>query len=289
MPPKKRNISEVLESDDTEVSNKDLLLAIGRLTDRMGEFEASVAQMVDERVTGFERRIIDQFNAHKESLDNKVTLVEKRFDELETKLSADVKTVSDKVNCTTPDMLANSMSAAAELRIDQLERQVRMNELVISGVPMVENENLVELMDVICKTIKFSGGGTSIESCFRLPSRTSSRKRTSPSIMVKFWGADAKTDFYKQYFVSKRLCTSMIGFATESRIYVNENLTKRNFEIFRMARDMKNQGKISRYNTQRGRVVIQLLGSEQSHAIESASHLSSLIQQAPATTQSVNN
>lgn len=153
-----------------------------------------------------------------------------------------------------------------------------MNELVISGVPYVNNESLREIISFICGVIKFAGGSDSMETFFRLPTHNI-RRRSSPSIIIKFWGVDAKSDYFKKYFSVKKFCASMIGFAAPSRICINENLTKRNFDILCKARELKKDGKIARFATQRGRVVVKLQGSERSHTIDSLEHLSTLVQQ----------
>lgn len=70
----------------------------------------------------------------------------------------------------------------------------------------------------------------------------------------------------------------------QSRIYVNENLTKRNFEIFCKASDLKKDGKIVRFNTQRGRVVVKLNGSEKPYTVDSLNQLSSLVIQSSIST-----
>lgn len=94
--------------------------------------------------------------------------------------------------------------------------------------------------------------------------------------------AEAKSDFIKCYFNTKKLCTTILGYSAASRIYVNENLTKRNFEIFCKARGLKKEGKFTRFSTQRGRVVVKLHGSERSYTIESMDQLSSLVASRPA-------
>ena len=81
----------------------------------------------------------------------------------------------------------------------------------------------------------------------------------------------------------------MLGFAVTTRIYVNENLTKRNFAIFCKARELKLDGKISRFSTQRGRVVVKLHGSDHMHVVESLNHLSSLTQNDAAATTTTTN
>lgn len=196
----------------------------------------------------------------------------------------DMNAVKDEhrklIEKTINEKIAEKAPAAAngfiESRIDQLERQVRMNELVISGVPYIENEKIIDIVTSISAAIKFPCGQNVIESCFRLPVHNNSR-RSSPSIIVRFWGAEAKMDFFKSYFNVAKLCTTMIGYSAASRIYINENLTKRNFEIFCKARDFKKDGKVIRFSTQRGRVVVKLHGSERSYAIETMEQLSSLV------------
>lgn len=288
MPPKKRNLSEV-DLEDGEVSNKEILNAIAQLTNRMADFENSISKIVDEKVSCMEKNIMEQVTEYKQGTTARVVRVEKRMDNFlhqftidkNAEREEDSKIIDQKINDAVTTSLANATSNATDSRIDQLERQIRINELVLSGVPFVNNENLVEIMTTICRVIKFSGGVDSIESCFRLPVRNN-RRRSSPSIIIKFWGADAKNDFFKQYFATKKLCTSMIGFAAPSRVYVNENLTKRNFEIFCASRDLKKDGRIARFNTQRGRVVVQLQGSDKSYIVDSLDQLSKLVNQ-PAT------
>lgn len=60
---------------------------------------------------------------------------------------------------------------------------------------------------------------------------------------------------------------------------MNENLTKRNFEIFCKCRDLKKDGKIERFNTQRGRVVVRMVGSDNTFTISSMEQLLALISQ----------
>lgn len=292
MPPKKRTYfdEKETESDDGEVSNKDLLNAIATsssdLSKRMGEFENNMLKLVDEKMVGMEKNIMDQVNAYQQRSDEKVCKIEKRMDEIVNQVHIDMNAAIDeklsgfeqKIKGMVTSTLSNASSGIAENRIDQLERQVRMNELVISGVPTTDNEKLMEIIASICRVIQFHGGSEAIETCFRLPIHNN-RRRSSPSIIVKFWGADGKNDFFKRYFATKKLCTSMIGYSAPSRIYVNENLTKKNFDIFCKARDLKKEGKIIRFNTQRGRVTVKLQGSEKSHTVDSMDKLSLLVSQ----------
>lgn len=81
--------------------------------------------------------------------------------------------------------------------------------------------------------------------------------------------------YLKHYISKKNLCVTNIGFSAPARIYVNENLTKKNFEIFRLARQLKVDGKIFQYNTFSGRVFIKLAADSQNIGIDSKNQLHS--------------
>lgn len=287
----KRNDPNSEEEVEEDVSNKDLMKAIADLSNRMGDFENKITKVIDDKVSGMEKNIMEQVDFYKEGTNARCERMERKMENFEQQVIIDVNTATDenlrrideKVNECVAASMANATGVITDERIDQLERQVRMNELVVSGVPFVENENVLETLSSLCRVINYSGGTNAIETCFRLPANRNQR-RSSSSIIIKFWGADAKNDFFKQYFTVQRLCASMLGFGAPSRIYINENLTKRNFEIFRKARELKKEGKILRFNTQRGRVVIKLLGSEQMHTIGSLDQLGSLLTQSAAAT-----
>lgn len=283
------------EIGDSEVSNKDLLVAISTLTNRVTAFESSILKIVDEKVAGVEKIVMDQVNEYKQGTNDRVRRTEKQLEDFEHRITVELNTareehsrmISEEINSKFATNLANSDSGIMESRVDQLERQLRMNELVISGVHCLDNEKVIDIVSSIFGAVKFNGSSDAIESCFRLPSRNNHR-RSSPSIIMKFWSLEAKTDFFKCYFNSKKLCTTMIGYTAPSRIYVNENLTKRNFTIFCLARDLKKDGKIVRYSTQRGRVVVKLQGSDRSYTIDTLAQLSSLVN-GPATASNMEN
>lgn len=273
---------EGIDDDGDDVSNKDLLNAISQLTERMTDFETRMTSMVNEKIAGVEKSCMEQIDIYKQGTNDRVRCTEKRMEEFEQQVCIDMNKARDEdykaLESKIGELVANATGSVSENRIDELERLVRTNELVISGVPFVVNERIMDIVSSISKAINFSGGPNSIENCFRLPV-SNTRRRSPSSIIVKFWGANAKNDFIKQYFAIKKLCTSMIGFAVPARIYVNENLTKRNFEIFCKCRDLKKDGKIARFNTQRGRVVVRMAGSDNTFTISSMEQILELVNQ----------
>lgn len=187
------------------------------------------------------------------------------------------------------DIQPSANQEATEARIDQLERLARFNELVISGGPRLENENLDMICKNICDAVGFDGSNT-IQSFFRVPFKTNQRsnqssRQTSPSIIMKFWSSEAKEGFFKLYVTKKSLCVTNIGFSVPSRIYINDNLTKKNFEIYRLVRKLKADGKIFQYHTVSGRIAIKLKPDSRQIIIDSEQQLNSLIDDTAAQQQ----
>lgn len=68
-------------------------------------------------------------------------------------------------------------------------------------------------------------------------------------------------------------------------IYINENFTKKNFEIFRLARNLKSDGKVFQYHTANGRVFVKLNPDSQPIGITRKEHLNLLIENPAAQKQ----
>lgn len=148
MPPKlKRDRSEVEHEEEEEVSNKDLLRAISNLTERMTGIENKITQAVDEKIAGMEKNILEEVTIYKQSTDNRVQSIEKRMEDFIQQVASDMnvardencKIIEEKIHHSVAMGSSSATGGISESRIAQLERQVRMNELVVSGVPFLEN------------------------------------------------------------------------------------------------------------------------------------------------------
>lgn len=269
------------EGDNGEVTNSMILQAITSLTNTMDCIETKLATMVDSKVAVVERRILEHVSQVTKTFQITVQSLEENVDKRLDKMEKDLKTTQNKADAATYQS-SSTEHGGTESRIDLLERQARSCELVMSGVPKVENENLSKIFHDVCKAIDFNGENC-VQQCFRLPQRNSERstansnRRRTPSIILKFWSGEAKTDFFKQYIRKNSLCVTNIGFSAPARIYVNENLTKKNFEIFQLARQVKADGGIYQFNTYSGRVFIKLAADAQHIGIDSKNQLYSLI------------
>lgn len=156
-------------------------------------------------------------------------------------------------------------------------RQDRKKELIVRNIPVLKDENVTTIAKTICSVIGFqSPYGTPIAIRLRgametakAPRITRSQSLTDkykekaiqcPSIILKFatdW--DAKV-FMDRYYLKASLRLSDVGFTSEERVYISENLTPHNFAIFRLAREMKRAGTVIKARVRDGIVSVQFSG-----------------------------
>lgn len=274
----KRICVGVNKSDD--ISNRTILQAITTLTNRIDGLESTIASIVDAKLSVFEKEILAKVDDNRKLIDVRMLKLEedvvKRMDALDSGVDSSMSAFKKAQS--------SGYHKDTEARIDQLERQARANELIISGVPTTDGESLDDIYDNICKAIDFNGKNC-LSTCFRLPTRHSkaavtkskSKRLQDPPIILKFWSTEAKVDFFKHYIRKKDLCLTSIGFTAPVRIYVNDNLTKKNFELLRMVRQLKANSKIFLYNIFNGRVFIKLSADENQTAVDSKDQLNLII------------
>lgn len=208
-------------------------------------------------------RIESKFDSFKQDLD-------KRIDGLENSLAA------FKTECGTKiDRLADSVSGVrhdvdhANASIGRLEKA---NELIISGVPYLQNEDLAAAYSGIAKKLGYN------ESCFPLVSLARLAKLpiavgSAPPILCEFALRSDRNAFYASYLNQRDLNLSHIGFNNNNRIYVNENLTKEDRVIRAAALRLKKEGKIQKVYSRNGIVYAKGRGNEPAEPCPTIGHL----------------
>lgn len=129
----------------------------------------------------------------------------------------------------------------AEASIENLERLGRLNNLIIDGIPVNKNENLIQLINNLCTFLDVEIYAGEISSIFRLPFK----KNTIPSILVKFTTKIGRDRMYSSYFKVKKnmkkfLSLNDIGYGPSTgRVYISEQLTQKNASLIKKARQLK--------------------------------------------------
>ncbi|EDS31823.1 conserved hypothetical protein [Culex quinquefasciatus] len=200
--------------------------------------------------------IDDLWSKIEAKLDNFKQDLDKRIDGLEDSLAAFKTECGSKI-----DRLADSVSGVrhdvdrANASIGRVEKA---NELIISGVPYQQNENLVAMFGFIVTRLGCD------ES--KIPLASLARLAKSPI-------AVDRNAFYASYLNHRDLNLSHIGFQNTNRIYVNENLTKEDREIRAAALRLKKEGKVQKVYSRNGIVYAKGRGNAPAEPCPTLEHL----------------
>jgi hypothetical protein len=140
----------------------------------------------------------------------------------------------------------------------QRDKSLRINNLLLNGVPFVEGENLKRVFGAIAAKVGFSTPPDI--DIFRFPGPSFSQR----SILMKFPTEFNKEQFFDKYFkVSNELKLATIpGFEwSTDRLYIHHDLVKEQYELFKAAMRKKKEGRVEQVRVKRGEVMVKIKNS----------------------------
>lgn len=264
LPPNKRHRGRSV-SVGQDPSNNDILVAMSKFNKDVMDTIKLKNDEIKLAMDKMHKNILKYVDDTKKNL-------EEQIDKVKSEVMTEVQVANQK----SADCIAGmeKMSKSIETRIDKLERQSLLNEVIVTGIPHQGGENIIQIVDSICRVIDFNPE-KEIESCFRIPAKKGHNKDTP--IVMKFWTIESKRAFMNKYFNAKSLNLTQIGFKTAARrVYINESLTLKNRDIFSMAQRLKREKKISLVRIRSGLVYVTLAGQSTFVSIISRDQLASL-------------
>lgn len=168
--------------------------------------------------------------------------------------------------------------AVGEMRLDMqhhteaTHRMEKFNELIISGVPFQNNESLASIFLKISLSIGYSEDSSPFVELKRL-ARHPITSGATPSILCQFAHRLTRNEFYRRYLAEHNLCLRNIGFDSEDRVYVNENLTSNARAIRTEAIKQKKIGRLLSVTTRDGIIFVKFKGSRELEAIHNVQQL----------------
>ena len=161
----------------------------------------------------------------KEEMTNRIDNLEKKFDEEMDITKGDIAEIKTRLN-----------------KIDRVEQQQRLNNLMFCGLNEKENENTTgEIMNFVKEKLpNVELKLENIDKCFRLKTNTDSEKSKSNSprpILVKFGSYHIRSEIYK---AKKQLRES------DGRYFINEDLIPKISSLFVKTRELRTEGYINK-------------------------------------------
>lgn len=192
------------------------------------------------------------------SVQNKAEATAEELKELKQQHTLSVMELSKRVQ--TLELHQSSHIQEVSFRVDDVHRQLRRDEVVIMKVPFKENEDLRKHFLAILMTLQLPPehfANVLLRRISRPNSQgASSRSISTPPIVVAFESRYKRNEFMKAYFQKANLSLKDLGFPSDGRIYINENLSAQNYSAFQQAMGWKREKKIHSVKVSDGMVFV---------------------------------
>lgn len=185
--------------------------------------------------------------------------IDKLSTELKTEFTTGINNAVIKLEQSIADgqRHTNARIHVLELHREELERQNRIRDVIIRGVPSLPGENLWKLFEKIMSALNFEFQiFYSIDTIFRL-GNSANKPGSSNAILVKFATLKLKQEFMASYFSDNNLRLSNIGINSDSRIFISENLSKANNILLKRAIELRKSGTVEKVSTKFGYVLVK--------------------------------
>lgn len=195
---------------------------------------------------------LDELMKKLNGIDNKIDNQTTRLDELKESHDEVLELIKnssqciDEVEAETQDLRATV--GETNNNVEELRQLLLRNTIEIVGVPVVEGEDVLNVVTLILSQLKINISKTDINRAYRLGKKIRTNERGQqfyPSIIVDFAREHCKNILFDS--VKRRespLTTDKLngGFDCSSTIYFNEFLTPHNRRIYLAARRAKKSG-----------------------------------------------
>lgn len=270
-----------------------------RLNDCFDGFLAKLENKVEEILRTKLQVIEDKFDAKLKSFDEKFVLHKNQMDLLERKFNEQIKKLEDRLNVIEQkpdDVQTEGCIKSLEKKCDDLQntfeaklmslnqvndRAERDKNIMIYGVPNSVAADVQEVVHKICAKYDETFDGTNV-SCFRLKAA----QGAAPPVIAKFSSKKARDAVFFGYLKNIKenklklkdvLNTGDIDL--ETRIFLNEHLSKHEAEVMKECRSLKKANKIQRYFIRTGNIFVGLTVNtkERIGPIMSVAHLNNAV------------
>lgn len=144
-----------------------------------------------------------------------------------------------------------------KVRVNSLEEKIEDNEqysclncVEIQGVPMENNENIIETVKKVGMALDMPIKEEMVDACHRLRRRNDGKPL---AIIVKFVRRLDKQDMLHKRRVKRTLTTAQMGYPTTSPVYINEVKSSLRAKIFAAAREIKKEKTTAFYGCEKAR------------------------------------
>lgn len=177
------------------------------------------------------------------------------------KLSAEVRALKDE-------------NKLLKTELDSLQQYTRVNDVIISGVPEKNGENIVSVVQTIGEKLNFPTNESHIDACHRIKTNNVEK---SIKIILKLTTRQFKNDLLAAARSRRGLKAEDFGYSgNKTGIYLNDHLTSTNNKIFYMARQFCKENNYKYCWTKDCKIFVRQNDSSRIYRVTSEAGISSL-------------
>jgi Na+/phosphate symporter len=197
-----------------------------------------------------------------DTFDKSLSYTMERQDNIDTRL----KQVEEQIRSSGD--LGNKITSLQE-QIDTMEQQARLYNIEIANLPERRDENLTNIIEKIGGIIKHPVSASEVVSVHRVPHFD--KKDTRPkNIIVRFTTKILRDNFIQAAKGNKYLKSDQLAVGGTTRnVYINEHLTAKNKQIFRLCRERAAKHQYKYVWIKRGTVLVRQTDSSPIFAVRS--------------------
>ena len=209
---------------------------------------------------GILRSMMQQFTETKQLIDTvrtEIMDVNNKIDSVKIELKNDIKSVKD--DCAAKFQHHDVALDLLNTRVDGMSQKIgalqNRNELIISGIPFKNGENLHGTLNAIGKHLALSDPTTLMAQTRRM--KPGGKSDGDGLIVVEFALKATRDEFYSAYLRKRDLKLRNIGLDSDRRVYINENLSIEARKLKSAALHKKKAGKLASVYTKDGIVYVK--------------------------------
>lgn len=196
--------------------------------------------------------VIDTLNNLEKRIDNETLDINNQIDVIHTQFTNSMLEVKNELDHEL--RLMNDKIEEIKIANSNTNRAL---ELTISGLPEMDSDELQSTISKICSLISFEM--KTIVDIRRLFHTHQSTHGPMSNVIICFASTMSRRLFHSKYFTfikTDPLKLSHIGIDNQSRIYINENLSKQCLDILKKAKSLKKNGKIAGVQSYDGQIYV---------------------------------
>lgn len=232
----------------------------------------------DMTVSELAKLMKTQFATYQQNTVEEIRRLEHSFQSEMNKLRSDIALDLDnmrKESTKTTTTILNTVSLNKNECLAAVDRSMRANDLIVNGVPYVAGESLSNYFAVWCRSLGYTDEDIPLTDVKRLV-RGTPTAGVVYLIMIQFAITTQRNEFYGRYLRSRKLSLMDIGFSSNQRIFVNENLEPATRELRTKALQMKKKGQLSGVYTRMGILYVKKTTNDREKPILSEDDLHTL-------------